>query len=151
MNYEYLFFKLSLGWVVFILVLLIFSLAASAEVGCVQNRARETFKNSRFFIGFRTSFFTPVHTGLIYHKAQFSLVIIFCLDSRDKGLNRTLPIKPSNVFLLIFYFRKNKMSANSVKMFSGYDMDSRTSSKVLRPPGGGYTDIFGIKDIQGNV
>ena len=41
------------------------------------------------------------------------------------------------------------MSANSVKMFSGYDTDSRTSSKVLRPPGGGYTDIFGIKDMQG--
>jgi outer membrane biosynthesis protein TonB len=38
--------------------------------------------------------------------------------------------------------------ANSVKTFSGYDTDSRTSSKVLRPPGGGYTDIFGIKDIQ---
>lgn len=38
------------------------------------------------------------------------------------------------------------MSANSVKTFSGYDTDSRTSSKVLRPPGGGNTDIFGIND-----
>jgi len=38
------------------------------------------------------------------------------------------------------------MSANSVQTFSGYDTDSRTSSKVLRPPGGGNTDIFGIND-----
>jgi len=38
------------------------------------------------------------------------------------------------------------MSSNSVQTFSGYDTDSRTSSKVLRPPGGGNTDIFGIND-----
>ena len=83
----------------------------------MQNRARETFKNSRFFIGFRTSFFTPVHTGLIYHKAQFSLVIIFCLDSRDKGLNRTLPIKPSNYIYLFSISERIKCRLTPLRCF----------------------------------
>jgi len=35
--------------------------------------------------------------------------------------------------------------ANSTVMFSGLTGD-RNSSKVLRPPGGGSSDIFGLKD-----
>merc|ERR1711887_186628 len=33
-------------------------------------------------------------------------------------------------------------------MFSGFNPNSRNSSKVLRPPGGGSSDIFGIKGDQ---
>jgi len=33
--------------------------------------------------------------------------------------------------------------ANSTITFTGYNPDSRNSSKVLRPPGGGSSDIFG--------
>jgi len=35
--------------------------------------------------------------------------------------------------------------ANSTQMFTGLTGD-RNSSKVLRPPGGGSSDIFGLKD-----
>merc|ERR1719167_1460614 len=31
-------------------------------------------------------------------------------------------------------------------MYSGLNPDSRNSSKVLRPPGGGSSDIFGLKE-----
>ena len=37
------------------------------------------------------------------------------------------------------------MAANSTVMYSGFNPDSRNSSKVLRPPGGGSSDIFGLK------
>ena len=37
------------------------------------------------------------------------------------------------------------MAANSTLMFSGFNPNSRNSSKVLRPPGGGSSDIFGLK------
>ena len=40
------------------------------------------------------------------------------------------------------------MAANSTLMFSGFNPNSRNSSKVLRPPGGGSSDIFGIKGDQ---
>merc|ERR1712013_359072 len=40
------------------------------------------------------------------------------------------------------------MAANSTLMFSGFNPNSRNSSKVLRPPGGGSSDIFGIKSDQ---
>ena len=40
------------------------------------------------------------------------------------------------------------MAANSTLMFSGFNPNSRNSSKVLRPPGGGSSDIFGVKDDQ---
>jgi len=33
--------------------------------------------------------------------------------------------------------------ANSTITFTGFNPDSRNSSKVLRPPGGGSSDIFG--------
>lgn len=33
--------------------------------------------------------------------------------------------------------------ANSTITFTGYNPDSRNSSKVLQPPGGGSSDIFG--------
>ena len=36
--------------------------------------------------------------------------------------------------------------SNSVKMFQGLNPDRRTSSKVLRPPGGGSSDIFGLAE-----
>jgi len=35
------------------------------------------------------------------------------------------------------------MSANSTVMFSGFNPNSRNSSKVLAPPGGGSSGIFG--------
>ena len=37
------------------------------------------------------------------------------------------------------------MAASSTLMFSGFNPNSRNSSKVLRPPGGGSSDIFGLK------
>ena len=40
------------------------------------------------------------------------------------------------------------MAANSTLMFSGFNPNSRNSSKVLRPPGGGSSDIFGLKVNQ---
>merc|ERR1712042_294799 len=40
------------------------------------------------------------------------------------------------------------MAANSTLMFPGFNPNSRNSSKVLRPPGGGSSDIFGVKDDQ---
>eukprot|EP00092_Neocalanus_flemingeri_P028520 GFUD01030972.1.p1 GENE.GFUD01030972.1~~GFUD01030972.1.p1 ORF type:complete len:152 (+),score=32.37 GFUD01030972.1:49-456(+) len=40
------------------------------------------------------------------------------------------------------------MAANSTVMYSGFDPNSRNSSKVLREPGGGSADIFGIKEVQ---
>jgi hypothetical protein len=40
------------------------------------------------------------------------------------------------------------MAANSTLMFSGFNPNSRNSSKVLRPPGGGSSDIFGLKVDQ---
>merc|ERR1712042_340033 len=40
------------------------------------------------------------------------------------------------------------MAANSTLMFSGFNPNSRNSSKVLRPPGGGSSGIFGVKDDQ---
>jgi hypothetical protein len=43
------------------------------------------------------------------------------------------------------------MSANSTVMFQGLDPNARLSSKVLRPPGGGSTDIFGIHDAPGET
>jgi len=38
------------------------------------------------------------------------------------------------------------MAANSTLMFTGFHPDSRNSSKVLRPPGGGSSDFFGLKE-----
>merc|ERR1719186_769165 len=38
------------------------------------------------------------------------------------------------------------MAANSTLMFSGFNPNSRNSSKVLRPPGGGSSDIFGLRE-----
>merc|ERR1711915_609260 len=40
----------------------------------------------------------------------------------------------------------SNMAANSTVMYSGLNPDSRNSSKVLRPPGGGSSDIFGLKE-----
>jgi hypothetical protein len=40
------------------------------------------------------------------------------------------------------------MAANSTLMFSGFNPNSRNSSKVLRPPGGGASDIFGLNGQQ---
>merc|ERR1712228_732969 len=40
----------------------------------------------------------------------------------------------------------SNMAANSTVMYSGLNPDSRNSSKVLRPPGGGSTNIFGLKE-----
>ena len=40
------------------------------------------------------------------------------------------------------------MAANSTVMYSGFNPNSRNSSKVLRPPGGGSSDIFGLKGGQ---
>ena len=34
----------------------------------------------------------------------------------------------------------------NVQTFNGYSDEGRTSSKVLRPPGGGASDIFGLSD-----
>lgn len=34
-------------------------------------------------------------------------------------------------------------TGNSTVMFSGYNVEGRNSSKVLQPPGGGSSDIFG--------
>merc|ERR1711970_154679 len=45
-------------------------------------------------------------------------------------------------------FYQVNMAANSTLMFSGFNPNSRNSSKVLRPPGGGSSDIFGIKGDQ---
>jgi hypothetical protein len=39
--------------------------------------------------------------------------------------------------------------ANSTIMFQGLDPNAKLSSKVLRPPGGGSSDIFGIHDSKG--
>jgi len=43
------------------------------------------------------------------------------------------------------------MSANSVQMFNGLNPESKTSSKVLRPPGGGSTDLFGVHENSGST
>lgn len=42
-------------------------------------------------------------------------------------------------------------TGNSTVMFSGYNVEGRNSSKVLRPPGGGSSDIFGppIEENEG--
>jgi hypothetical protein len=40
------------------------------------------------------------------------------------------------------------MAANSTLMFSGFNPNARNSSKVLLPPGGGSSDIFGLKEEQ---
>ena len=40
------------------------------------------------------------------------------------------------------------MAANSTLMFSGFNPNARNSSKVLLPPGGGSSDIFGLKVEQ---
>merc|ERR1712183_632852 len=39
-----------------------------------------------------------------------------------------------------------RMAANSTLMFSGFNPNSRNSSKVLRPSGGGSSDIFGLRE-----
>ena len=36
--------------------------------------------------------------------------------------------------------------ATTTKTFVGFNDEARNSSKVLRPPGGGSSDIFGLKD-----
>jgi len=41
--------------------------------------------------------------------------------------------------------------ANSVQIFSGLNTEKRTSSKVLRPPGGGSSDIFGLNEPEPTV
>ena len=51
---------------------------------------------------------------------------------------------------VVFFFLSDIiMSANSTLMFQGLDPNARLSSKVLRPPGGGSTDIFGIHEPKG--
>ena len=41
--------------------------------------------------------------------------------------------------------------SNSVQMFNGMDPDRRSSSKVLRPPGGGSSISFGNSDNSEEV
>jgi len=38
--------------------------------------------------------------------------------------------------------------SNSVQIFSGLNPEKRSSSKVLRPPGGGSSDIFGLNEPE---
>merc|ERR1711915_302921 len=42
----------------------------------------------------------------------------------------------------------SNMAANSTVMYSGLNPDSRNSSKVLRAPGGGSSDIFGLNEAH---
>ena len=53
-----------------------------------------------------------------------------------------------NLFDFLKHSKLPEMAANSTVMFSGFNPNSRNSSKVLRPPGGGASDIFGLKGEQ---
>merc|ERR1711923_61654 len=61
------------------------------------------------------------------------------MGSTRRNIKGTRPLKDN---------LEHIMAANSTVMFSGINQDSRNSSKVLRPPGGGSSDIFGLGDEQ---